>query len=109
MSDFLKKIIGDKKEWKAMEARAKELPRDYHVVYDEIKQYIWKSSGLSSIDLFKGLLDLFEEGVASGKGVLVITGNDVAAFCDGLLHGEKTFTEKWREMLNRDIAKKVNK
>jgi DNA-binding ferritin-like protein (Dps family) len=109
MSDFIKKIVGDKKEWKAMEARAKALPRDYRVVYDEIKQYIWKSSGLGSIEVFKGILDLFEEGAANNKGVLTITGDNVAAFCDELLQGEKTYTEKWREKLNRDIAKKLGK
>ncbi|MEW6555709.1 MAG: DUF1048 domain-containing protein [Actinomycetota bacterium] len=107
MDGLLKKIIGDKKEWRAMEARARALPRDYRVVYDEIKQYIWKSSGLSSIDMFKGLLDLFEEGAANGKCVLEITGDDVAAFCDELLRGEKTYTGKWREELNRDVAKKI--
>ena len=112
MRNFLKRIIGDfenKKEWNAMEARAKELPRDYQVAYNEIKKYIWKSSGLGSIELFKGLLGLFEEGAANGKGVLEITGDDVAAFCDELLRGEKTYTEKWHEALNRDIAKKPNK
>lgn len=112
MNEFLKKIIGDKKEWKAMEARAKALPKDYRVVYDKMKQYIWKSSALSSIDVFKGLLDFFEEGAANGKGALEITGNDVAAFCDEILRDEKrekTYTEKWREELNRDIAKKLGK
>lgn len=107
MSDFLKKITGDKKEWKAMEARAKALPRDYQVVYEEIKQYIWKSSGLGSIEVFKGILDLFEEGAANNKGVLEITGDDVATFCDELLKDEKTYTEKWREKLNNDIANKL--
>lgn len=109
MDYFLKKIIGDKKEWKAMEARAKALPRDYRVVYDEIKQYVWKSSGLGAIDIFRGLLDLFEEGAANGKRVLEITGDDVAAFCDELLRGEKTYTENWRETLNHKIAKKLEK
>lgn len=109
MSDFIKKIIGEKKEWKAMEARAKELPHDYRVVYDEIKQYIWKSSGNASIDTFEGILELFEEGAANGKSVLEITGKDVAAFCDGLSQGTKTYADKWRENLNRDIAKKLKK
>jgi DNA-binding ferritin-like protein (Dps family) len=112
MNKFLKKIIGDigdKKEWKAMERRAKALPGDYQVVYDEIKQYMWKSSGLESTDVFKGLLDLFEEGAANGTQVLEITGDDVAAFCDELVRGEKTYTEKWRKTLNRDIAKKLGK
>ena len=34
--DFLKKILGDKKEWKSMEARAAALPSDYRIVYGEI-------------------------------------------------------------------------
>jgi DNA-binding ferritin-like protein (Dps family) len=109
MNDFLKKIIGDKKEWRAMEARAKALPKDYRVVYDEIKQYIWKSSGLDAIDILKGILELFEEGAANGRSALEITGNDVAAFCDELVEGQETYADKWREELNRNIAKKLGK
>lgn len=109
MKDFLKKILGDKKEWRAMEARAKALPKDYQVVYDGIKNYIWKSSGLDALDIFKGLLDLFEEGAANGRSALEITGNDVAAFCDELTQGAKTYTDRWREDLNHGIAKKLGK
>ena len=109
MNDFLKKILGDKKEWKTMEARADALPKDYQVVYKEIKQYIWKSSATGSIEIFKGLLDLFEEGAANGRSALEITGKDVAAFCDELSRGAKTYTDKWREDLNHDIARKLGK
>ena len=109
MKDFINKVLGDKKEWKAMEARAKALPKDYRIVYHEIQQYIWKSSGLGAIDIFKGLLDLFEEGAANDRGALEITGDDVAAFCDGLIDGQKTYIDKWREELNHDIAKKLGK
>ena len=41
MNNFLKKVIGDKQAWNKIEARAKALPRDYQVVYDEIKNYMW--------------------------------------------------------------------
>ena len=109
MNKFWEKVIGDKKEWRAMEARAKALPHDYRVIYDEIKQYIWKSSGVDGIDIFKGLLDLFEEGAANGQSALDITGPDVAAFCDALSKGSKTYADKWREDLNNDIAKKLRK
>jgi len=114
MNKFLKKIIGDiedKKEWNTMEARAKALPHDYRVIYNEIKQYLWSGAGPldSSTDIFKGLLELFEEGVANNKPVLKITGNDVAAFCDELVRGEKTYAEHLRGKLNRDIAKKLGK
>ena len=109
MTDFIKKVTGDKKEWKAMEARAKALPKDYQIVYDEIKHYMWKASGNDSMDVFKGILDLFEEGAANGRSALEITGTDVAAFCDALIVGSKTYTDKWRDDLNRDIAKKLEK
>jgi DNA-binding ferritin-like protein (Dps family) len=42
MSNFLTKILGDKNEWKSMEARADALPRDYRIVYAEIMPYMWK-------------------------------------------------------------------
>ena len=115
MKDFIKKIIGDfgeKKEWNTIETRAKGLPNDYRVVYDEIKRYFWSGAGpLSySIDLYKGLLELFEEGAANGKSVLEITGDDVAAFCDELVRGEETYMEKCRKTLTAMLRKNsVNK
>ena len=70
MGKILDTIIGsieDKKEWKAIEKRAKALPRDYRVTYDEIKHYLWKSSGITTIDAFKVMIDLFEESAANGR------------------------------------------
>ena len=114
MSDFLNKILGDlesKKEWKAVQARAKVLPEEYRTVYDEIKQYVWQG-GTGLMDpsgLFKRLVDLFEDGVANGKHVLEVTGDDVAAFVRELVRGEKTYEDELREKLNRAIAKKIGK
>jgi DNA-binding ferritin-like protein (Dps family) len=112
MSKILDKIIGDiddKKEWRAMEKRAKALPHDYQVVYEEIKKYMWKSTGISTIDPFRTLIDLFEESAANGKKVLDITGDDVAAFCDELVKGEKTYFEDLRKKLNKNVAEKLKK
>ena len=36
------------------------------------------------------IVDFFEEGVAAGKGVLELIGNDVAAFCDDLAKNSRT-------------------
>jgi DNA-binding ferritin-like protein (Dps family) len=112
MKEFFKKIIGDKKEWRAMERRAKALPEDYRVVYHEIMNYMFKFSaggGMDLIAILRDLLDLFEQGVANGKDALEITGKDVAEFSDDLLRGAKTYTEDWHDKLNRDIAKKLKK
>src|SRR4051794_31740975 len=110
MANLLKKLIGDKKEWRGMEARAAALPRDYRIVYDEIKKYMWKFSaggGMDIVAILKDLLGLFETGAADGRRALEVTGEDVAAFCDELLRSAKTYTEKWHEELNRDVLKKL--
>jgi DNA-binding ferritin-like protein (Dps family) len=111
LNSFLKKIIGDKKEWWGMEARAKALPRDYRIVYDEIKKYLWKFSagdGMDTMAILRGLLDLFETGAADGKRALEVTGEDVASFADELLRNARTYTEKWRAELNRDVQKRLH-
>lgn len=113
MNNFLKKVIGDKQAWKKLEARAQALPRDYQVVYTEIKNYMWNlwrfsaSAGNQeeSYATLEDLLNLFESGAKAGKGVLDVTGTDVATFCDDLFHA----TESWRRKLNAEIMKKLGK
>jgi DNA-binding ferritin-like protein (Dps family) len=115
MSGFWTKVIGDKKEWRSMEARADALPRDYRVMYREIKNYLFKLGSGDVQDVVRVLndvLDLFERGVAEGKQVLEVTGEDVAAFCDERLRGAPSWVEsyldKGRTSLNRDVAKKLS-
>ena len=110
MFSFLNKMIGDKNDWKRMEARAKTLPADYQIVYGEMKQYMWKLTGGDGLDIvaiLKDLLELFETGAADGKRALEVTGEDVAAFCDDLLRNANTYTENWREALNRNVVDKL--
>lgn len=114
MNNIIKKMIGDKKEWRAMEQRAKALPDEYEFVYHKIQSYMWNfasghAAGMDMIPIFADLLGLFEEGIANDKGVLEITGENVAAFCDELLCNANTYTKKLREDLNRDIIKKLSK
>jgi len=80
-------IIEGKKQWRMHMARVKALPPDYQVVYKEIQRYLFKvgPTDLSDGHLLSGIVDFFEEGVAAGKGVLELIGNDVAAFCDDLV------------------------
>ena len=96
----LKGIIEEKKEWRAHIARVKALPKDYQIVYREIQKYIFKVGTVEvkdSIDLLTGIVDFFEEGVALGKGVLEVTGNDVAAFCDDLIKDLKTYADIYQQ------------
>jgi DNA-binding ferritin-like protein (Dps family) len=100
-------------KWRAHTARIKALPRDYQIVYNEIQNYFFKvgpveltdGADFLSMDLLSGILDLFEEGAALGKGVLEVTGRDVAAFCDALIKDSKTFDD----ILQESIEQKANK
>lgn len=106
MRDLLTKLIGEKQEWRAMEARAAALPADYRVVYTEIKKYVFNlagGDGRSVVVLLEDLLGLFETGAADGRGALEVTGDDVAGFCDDLLRNARTYTQDWREKLNRTV------
>ena len=110
MTHFLKKLLGDKQDWKRMEARAQALPSDYRIVYVELQQYMWRftaGDGMDIIAILKNVLDLFETGAAEGRRVLDLTGPDVASFCDELLRSASTYTENWREELNRTVATKL--
>ena len=100
-------------KWRAHMARVKALPQDYQIVYKEIQNYLFKVGPVEltdGTDLLSGIIDLFEEGAALGKGVLEVTGRDVAAFCDDLIKDSKTFADILQESIDQEVnraAKKV--
>ena len=108
----IKKMIKSKREYKQQMARVEALPKDYQYVFKKIQKHMWMFASGSGYDMMKiqyDLIELFEEGATEGKHVLEITGEDVATFCDDLLRNARTYTEDWREALNRDILKKLKK
>jgi DNA-binding ferritin-like protein (Dps family) len=105
-------IIEGKKEWRAHMARVKALPNDYQIVYKEIQKYLYKVGPVELTDgigLLAGIVDLFEEGAAVGKGVLEVTGSDVAAFCDDLIKDSKTYADIYQESANQEVNKAMKK
>lgn len=84
-------IIEGKKKWQAHVARVKALPQDYQIVYQEIQRYLFSGGAgkLTDETVFSGIVDLFEKGVALGKGVLEMTGSNVATFCEEIVHNTK--------------------
>lgn len=110
--NIIEKMIGsleDKREWKAMEARAKALPSEYHNAYKAIQKYMWTTGGPTDWKecsrIFNGIIDLFEEGAAQGKKVTDLTGEDVASFCDELVKDTKTWSDKYRTKLNDTVGR----
>ncbi len=98
----IRDIIEGKKQWRAHVARVKALPPDYQIVYKEMQRYFFKIGPVDLLDgsLLSGITDFFEEGVAAGKGVLELIGNDVAAFCDDLIKDSPTYADIYQESLS---------
>jgi len=97
----LQDIIKGKKEWRAHMARVKALPQDYQIVYKEIQKYLFKVGPVEmteGIGLLSGIVDLFEEGAASGKGVL-----------DDLIQDSKTYADVYQDSVNRKVYKAIKK
>ncbi len=107
-----KEIIEGKKEWRAHIARVKSLPEDYQIVYNEIQKYLWKVGPVElseGISLFVNIVDLFEEGASAGKGVLEVTGKDVALFCDNLIEGSSLYSDKYDIDVQEAVSKAIKK
>ncbi|MEL7608236.1 MAG: DUF1048 domain-containing protein [Bacillota bacterium] len=105
-------IIEGKKERRAHMARVKALPQDYQIVYKEIQKYLFKVGPVDLTEgtgLLSGIVDLFEEGTALGKGVLEVTGSDVAAFCDDLTKDSKTYADIYQESVDQEVYKAMKK
>jgi DNA-binding ferritin-like protein (Dps family) len=109
MGKIIDTIIGsldEKRDYRKNEARAKKLPAEYAAAYKEIRNYLFHTSGIVTIEPLKTLVDMLEEAAADGKHVLDITGHDVAAFADELVRGEKSYFEQQRKKLNASMARK---
>ena len=104
------KMVKNKRKYKKEMQRVKDLPKDYQYVFKQIQNQMWKfgcGSGYDMMEVQCDLIDLFEESAADGKNVLEITGKDVAGFVDELLKNTRTYTQDWRNKLNKKINKKL--
>jgi DNA-binding ferritin-like protein (Dps family) len=93
-------------------ARVKALPQDYQIVYRELQKYLFKVGPVELTEgtgLLSGVVDLFEEGAVMGKGVLEMTGRDVAAFCDDLIKDSKTYADIYQETMDQEVSKTMKK
>jgi DNA-binding ferritin-like protein (Dps family) len=105
-------IIEGKKEWRAHMARVKALPREYQIVYKEIQKYLFKVGPVELTEgtgLLSGIVDLFEEGAVNRKGVLEVTGNNVAAFCDDLVQDSKTYADIYQDSVDQEVKRAMKK
>lgn len=96
----------EKQAWKAMEARADALPREFASTYGALKSYLWKftadDDGKDVVAALGRILSVFETSAAEGTEVVEVTGPDLAAFADGYLPASRpAYQSSWRDQLNR--------
>lgn len=112
--NFWEKITGSDltREYKAFQARAEALPPEYRAAWKELQTHLFPYSNLSGRNLmpiFDGALGLLEETAADGQSVQEALGDDIRGFCAALAgdEGARDYRDKWRQQLNRNVAKKL--
>ncbi len=112
MIEMIKKLIGDKKEYREQMERVALLPEEYRFVFEKIQGYMWSFASGDGMDMLKNqyaLIELFEASAADGKHVLDVTGEDVAGFCDEFMCDTKKWTDFYRNKLNEEMVGKLAK
>jgi DNA-binding ferritin-like protein (Dps family) len=102
------------REWKAFQVRAEALPADYRAAWEKIVGHLSpyaNFTGRNLMPIIDGALGLLEETAADGKDVHEVLGDDVEGFCAALAGGEgaRTYRDRWREQLNRNVARKLDR
>ena len=75
---------------------------------------IWVDSdftGRKIITILEGLVDFFEEAAYDGQTIQEIIGDDIKGFYLALIGdvGAKTYRDKWRDELNKNIKAKLGR
>ncbi|WP_433194371.1 DUF1048 domain-containing protein [Nocardia sp. CA-107356] len=114
--NFWETITGNDltREYKAFEARAEALPAEYQAAWEEIKIHLFPYSGFTGRNLMPildGTLGLLEETASDGQSVHEALGDDIKGFCAAIAgeEGAKSYRDKWREQLNKNVAKKLGR
>lgn len=111
---FFEKITGNDmtKKMNNFEARAKSLPSEYQAAWDEIKSNLWVHgdfTGRNLMPILDSALELLEVTSADGQSIEEVLGDDIKGFCTALVgdEGTKNFRDKWRDQLNKAVARKL--
>ena len=117
MTDLVKKIRAwfkdtktSKKVWNDYVARKDALPHDYKVVMDAIQNYLFNVAMDGRVmDVMYAILGHLEEGVADGRAVLEVTGDDVADFAYNVMSAIQadTWTGRKGAELNARIHRQL--
>ncbi|MFJ3640496.1 DUF1048 domain-containing protein [Streptomyces sp. NPDC090108] len=114
--NFWEKVTGSDltREWAEFEVRAAALPDDHRAAWEQIKIHLFPHgdfSGRNLMPILDSALGLLEETAADGQSIGEVLGDDIPGFCTALAGGEgaRTYRDRWREQLNRNVARKLNR
>ena len=114
--NFWEKVTGSDltREWKAFEARAEVLPDDYRAAWGQIIAHLFPYgdfTGRNLMPILDSALGLLELAAADGQSVHEVLGDDIGGFCTALAGGQgaRTYRDRWREQLNRNVARKLSR
>ncbi|MFF0088298.1 DUF1048 domain-containing protein [Streptomyces canus] len=114
--NFWEKVTGSDltRDWRAFEARAEALPDDYRTAWGQIVTHLFPYgdfTGRNLMPILDAALGLLEMAAADGQSVQEVLGDDIPGFCTALAGGEgaRTYRDRWREQLNRNVAKKLSR
>jgi len=86
MADLLKKILGDKKRYRAFKNNVAALPQPYAETMDALQKYMWNfAKGDGFMDALEEILHIFQENAAENVPVKNIIGDDPVKFCDDIM------------------------
>jgi len=103
---MFKKMIGEKREYRAYRSRVDALPDEYRKAMTAIEKYMWSfARGAGMLRLLENILEMFENSASDGLRVKEVVGHDIAGFCDALLaeFPEETWMDKMRKKLRDSV------
>lgn len=85
-SNFIKKVIGEKGQWREFKARGRQLPPSYRTALDAFERYLnYFGTGGDSTAVYGDLVDLFEQSAAAGTPIREVVGDDPVEFIQTLV------------------------
>ncbi len=103
---MFKKMIQEKREYRAYRKRVNALPEEYRKAMKAIENYMWNfAKGSGMLGLLTNILEMFESSASDGLSVRDVVGNDLAEFADSFLaeFPEETWIDKLRKKLRDSI------
>ncbi|WP_327111045.1 DUF1048 domain-containing protein [Streptomyces sp. NBC_01341] len=114
--NFWEKVTGSDltRDWQAFGARVEALPDDYREGWDQIVAHLFPYgdfTGRNLIPILDSALGLLEVSAADVQNVHEVLGDDIQGFCTALAGGAgaRTHRDRWREQLNRNVARKLSR